>query len=138
MPHFAPSGGRSKSGILILFVDDTNGKAFLILWQSRRQTLTAFAAPEAEVVASSDVQCVVKTDSEVTLTQLRNELVTTRSRPFPNRFNYACDMRHGTSMHPAFVRAVFEPGTTQKADGLTKMLPGASNKNFASDLSLAP
>ena len=73
--------------------------------------LTALSAPEAEVVAlsealmpaiiihescrdiglevepSPDVLFVVKTDSQVTLTQLRSESVTTRSRPFANKFN---------------------------------------------------
>ena len=39
-------------------------------------------------------------------------------------------------MHPASVKAVFEPGTCQKADGLTKILTGASLKNFVSDLGL--
>ena len=39
-----------------------------------------------------------------------------------NRFNYARDMCHGTTLHPAAVRAVFEPGKSQKADGLTKVL----------------
>ena len=113
----------------------------------RRQTLTALSAPEAEVVAlsealapsvdihdacrdvglavgcSPEVLFVIKTDSQVTLTQLRNESVTARSIPFANRLNYACDMCHG-------------PGTSQKADGLAKILGGASLKNFASDLGL--
>ena len=31
-------------------------------------------------------------------------------------------------MHPASVKAVFEPGKSQKADGLTKVLAGASIK----------
>ena len=53
-----------------------------------------------EVGQSPQVRFVVKTDSQVTLTQLRNESVTTRSRPFANKFSYARDMRHGTSMHP--------------------------------------
>ena len=91
-----------------------------------------------EVGLSPEVLFVVKTDSQVTLTQLRNESVTTRSRPFANKFNYARDMCHGTSMHPASVKAVFEPGRSQKADGLTKVLAGASMKSFVSDLGLAP
>ena len=131
---FAPGGGRSRSGILVLLVDQKTNRASALLWQSRRQTLTALSAPEAEVVAlsealmpaiiihescrdiglevgpSPDVLFVVKTDSQVTLTQLRNESVTTRSRPFANKFNYARDMCYGTSMHPASVKAVFEPG----------------------------
>ena len=110
---------------------------------SRRQTLTAISAPEAEVVALSealipsvvihDACCdigliagvtpeilfVIKADSQVTLTQLRNESVTTRSRHFANRFNYAREMCHGTTLHSASVRAVF--------DGL---------KAFVSDLGL--
>ena len=47
-------------------------------------------------------------------------------------------MRHGTTLHPAVVRAVFEPGKSQKADGLTKVLNGALMKTFVSDLGLAP
>ena len=76
-----------------------------------------------------EILFVIKTDSQVTLTQLRNESVTTRSRPFANRFNYAHDMCHGTTLHPASVRAVFEPGKSQKADGLTKCLAGALLKS---------
>ena len=159
---FAPGGGRSRSGILVLLVDQKTNRASALLWQSRRQTLTALSAPEAEVVAlsealmpaiiihescrdiglevgpSPDVLFVVKTDSQVTLTQLRNESVTTRSRPFANKFSYARDMCYGTSIHPASVRAVFEPGKSQKADGLTKVLSGALMKSFVSDLGLAP
>ena len=73
-----------------------------------------------KVGQSPQILFVVKTDSQVTLTQLRNESVTTRSRPFANKFNYARDMCHGTSIHPASVKAVFEPGKSQKADGLTQ------------------
>ena len=71
----------------------------------------------------------------MTLTQLRNESVTTKSRPFANKFNYARDMCHGTSIS---VKAIFEPGKSQKTDGLTKVLAGASMKTFVSDLGLAP
>ena len=91
-----------------------------------------------EVGQSPQVLFVVKTDSQVTLTQLRNESVTTRSRPFANKFNYARDMCHGTSIHPTSVKAIFEPGRSQNADGLTKVLAGASMKTFVSDLGLAP
>ena len=159
---FAPGGGRSRTGILVLLVDQATNRASALLWQSRRQTLTALSAPEAEVVAlsealmpaiiihescrnvglevgpSPEVLFIVKTDSQVALTQLRNESVTTRSRPFANKFNYARDMCYGTSMHPASVKAVFEPGKSQKADGLTKVLSGALMKSFVSDLGLAP
>ena len=66
----------------------------------------------------------------MTLTQLLNESVTTRSRRFANRFNYARDMCHGTIMHPVIVRAIFEPGKSQKADGLTKVLTSALMKHL--------
>ena len=51
---FAPGGGRSRSSILVLLVDQQTNRASLLLWQSRRQTLTALSAPEAEVVALSE------------------------------------------------------------------------------------
>ena len=39
----------------------------------------------------------------------------------------------GTTLNPAGVRAVFELGKSQKADGLTKVLTGALMKTFVSD-----
>ena len=162
MHHLLQEAAEAAQGILVLLVDQRTNRASALLWQSRRQTLTALSAPEAEVVAlsealmpaiiihescrdiglevglSPDVLFVVKTDSQVTLTLLRNESVTTRSRPFANKFNYARDMCYGTSVHPASVKAVFEPGKSQKADGLTKVLSGALMKSFVSDLGLAP
>ena len=131
----------------MLLVDDITNHASLLLWQSRRQTLTALSAPEAEVVALSEALTpsvvihevchdiglevgvnpeILFDDSQVTLTKLRNESVTTRSRPFANRFNYAGDMCHVTTLHLAAVKAVFEAGKSQTADGLTKGLNGAS------------
>ena len=50
----APGGGSSRSGILVLLVDQRTNRASLLLWQSRRQALTALSAPEAEVVALSE------------------------------------------------------------------------------------
>ena len=50
----APGDGRSRSGVLVSMVDETINRASLILWQSRRQTLTAVSALEAEVVALSE------------------------------------------------------------------------------------
>ena len=51
---FDPGGGRSRTGILVLLVDQKTNRASALLWQSRRQTLTALSAPEAEVVALSE------------------------------------------------------------------------------------
>ena len=152
---FAPGGGRSRSGILVLLVDQRTNRASLLLWQSRRQTLTALSAPEAEVVALSEalmpavmihescrdiiglevglspqVLFIVNTDSQVTLTQLRNESVTIRSPPFANKFNYACDMCHGTSMRPASVKAIFEPKKEPKGRWADKSACGCINENF--------
>ena len=47
-------------------------------------------------------------------------------------------MCYGTSTHLASVKAIFEPGKSQKADGLTKVLAGALMKTFVLDLGLAP
>ena len=43
----------------------------------------------------------------------------------------------GVSISQGHLR-FFEPGKTQKADGLTKVLSGALMKTFVSDLGLAP
>ena len=51
---FAPGGGRSRSGILVLLVDEISNRSSVVLWVSRTQTLTALSAPEAEVVAISE------------------------------------------------------------------------------------
>ena len=158
---FATGGGRSQSGILVLLVDEATNRASLLLWQPRRQTLTALSAPEAEAVALSEalmpavvihesccaiglevgqspkILFVVKTGSQVTLTQLRNESITTRSRPFANNFSYARDMCHGTSVHPASVKAVFEPGKAKRLMASQKYLLLLPGKHL-SDLGLAP
>ena len=49
---FAPGGGRSRSGILVLLVDEISNRASLLLWQSRRQTLTALSAPRGRSCGS--------------------------------------------------------------------------------------
>ena len=86
--------------------------------------------PVAESRESPEILFVVKTDSQVTLTQMRNESVTTRSRPFANKFNYARDMCHGTSIHPASVKAVFEPGKSQKSGWPHKSTYWCIHENF--------
>eukprot|EP00971_Amphidinium_carterae_P288040 5718077-Amphidinium_carterae.1 len=90
-------------------------------WTSRRQTLTAASAPEAEVAALAEslmpgivlqdacrVSHIVRsanpilklntyTDSAVALRQLRNQKVTVRSRTFANKFHYIRDLCYGTA-----------------------------------------
>ena len=51
---FATSQGRSRSGYLICLVHPETGKYSVLQWSSRRQTITAFSAPEAEIVAMSE------------------------------------------------------------------------------------
>ena len=41
-------------------------------------------------------------------------------------------MCHSTSLHPAAVKAVLEPGESQKADGLTKVACWCINENIHS------
>ena len=146
----------------MLLVDEVSNRASLLLWQFRRQTLTALSAPEAEVVALKEAlmpaivihesccdiglevgQCprilfVVKTDSQVTLSQLRNESVTTPSCPFANKFSYARAMCHGTSVHPTAAKAVFEPGKRPKGYWPHKSTCWCIYEKCVSDLGLAP
>ena len=51
---FATSGGRSRSGFLVCLVHHETGEYSVLQWSSRRQTITAYSAPEAEIVAMSD------------------------------------------------------------------------------------
>ena len=51
---FATSGGRSRSGFLVCMVHPETGEYSVLQWSSRRQTITAYSAPEAEIVAMSE------------------------------------------------------------------------------------
>eukprot|EP00971_Amphidinium_carterae_P321683 6394199-Amphidinium_carterae.1 len=145
---FSPNGGRSRSGCSIyLVLPSSSGEGpqhILLSWTSRRQTLTAASAPEAEVAALAEslmpgivlqdacrVSHIVRsanpilklntyTDSAVALRQLRNHKVTVRSRTFANKFHYIRDLCYGTIQHPQAVLLSYCPGTEQRADGQTK------------------
>ena len=132
---FATSQGRSRSGYMVCLVHPGTGKYSVLQWSSRRQTITAYSAPEAEIVAMSEgvmtalltydaltflgvstgitpqLKIPVRTDSDTGLKQLRND-----------SYSYLRDVCYGTLLHPPCVDPVFEPGKTQKADGLTKIL----------------
>ena len=54
MPASATSGGRSRSGFLVCLVVPETGEYSVLQWSSRRQTITAYSAPEAEIVAMSE------------------------------------------------------------------------------------
>ena len=51
---FATSQGRSRSGYMICLVHTETGNYSVLQWSSRRQTITAYSAPEAEIVAMSE------------------------------------------------------------------------------------
>ena len=51
---FATSQGRSRSGYMVCLVHPETGEYSVLQWSSRRQTITAFSAPEAEIVAMSE------------------------------------------------------------------------------------
>ena len=51
---FATSGGRSRTGFLVCLVHPETGEYSVLQWSSRRQTITAYSAPEAEIVAMSE------------------------------------------------------------------------------------
>ena len=48
------SGGRSRSGFLVCLVVPGTGDYSVLQWSSRRETITAFSAPEAGIVAMSE------------------------------------------------------------------------------------
>ena len=146
---FSVSGGRSRSGFLVFLVKPATGNHSVLQWSSRRQTITAYSAPEAEIVAMSDgimtsiltydaaeflAVCVcgggatpflkiqMKTDSDTGLNQLKNHSIVVRNRPLAKCYSYLRDMCYGTLLHPPCFEPLFVPGKIQKADGMTKIL----------------
>ena len=51
---FSTSGRRSRSGFLVCLVVPETGEYSVLQWSSRRQTIAAFSAAEAEIVAMSE------------------------------------------------------------------------------------
>ena len=68
------------------------------------------------------LKIAMRTDSDTGLKQLRNDSIVVRTRPFGKCYSYLRDVCYGTLLYPPCVDPVFEPGKTQKADGLTKIL----------------
>ena len=103
---FAASQGRSRSGYMVCLVHPGTGEYSVLQWSSRRQTITAYSAPEAEIVAMSggvmtalltydaltflgvsagitpQLKIAMRTDSDTGLKQLRNDSIVVRTRPF--------------------------------------------------------
>ena len=157
---FATSQGRSRSGYMVCLVHPGTGEYSVLQWSSRRQTITAFSAPEAEIVAMSEgvmtalltydaltflgvstgitpqLKIPMRTDSDTGLKQLRNDSIVVRTRPFGKCYSYLRDVCYGTLLHPPCVDPVFEPGKTQKADGLTKILGRSLQLAFMTQLGM--
>ena len=134
------SGGRSRSGFLVCLVLPGMGDYSVLQWSSRRQTITTFSAPEAEIVAMSEgimtsiltygaaeflgvcigvsalLKIQMKTDSDTGLKQLKNHSIMVRNRPLAKCYSYLRDMCYGTLLHPCCVEPAFLPGKIQKAD----------------------
>ena len=159
---FATSQGRSRSVFLICLVVPGTGEYSVLQRFSRRQTITAYSAPEAEIVALSEgvmtsllkydaaeflgvsagvspqLKIRLRTDSDTGLKQLRNDSIVVRTRPFGKCYSYLRDVCYGALLHAPCVDPVFEPGKTQKADGLTKILGRNLQMNFMSELGRSP
>ena len=157
---FATSQGRSRSGYMVCLVHPGTGEYSVLQWSSRRQTITAYSAPEAEIVAMSEgvmtalltydaltflgvstgitpqLKIPMRTDSDTGLKQLRNDSIVVRTRPFGKCYSYLRDVCYGTLLHPPCVDPVFEPGKTQKADGLTKILGRSLQLAFMTQLGM--
>ena len=157
---FATSQGRSRSGYMVCLVHPGTGNYSVLQWSSRRQTITAYSAPEAEIVAMSEgvmtalltydaltflgvstgitpqLKIPMRTDSDTGLKQLRNDSIVVRTRPFGKCYSYLRDVCYGTLLYPPCVDPVFEPGRTQKADGLTKILGRSLQLAFMSHLGM--
>ena len=157
---FATSQGRSRSGYMVCLVHPETGSYSVLQWSSRRQTITAYSAPEAEIVAMSEgvmtalltydaltflgvsagitpqLKIVTRTDSDTGLKQLRNDSIVVRTRPFGKCYSYLRDVCYGTLLHAPCVDPVFEPGKTQKADGLTKIFGRNLQLAFMTELGM--
>ena len=149
-----------RLGEMICLVHPETGNYSVLQWSSKRQTITAYSAPEAEIVAMSEgvmtalltydaltflgvsagvtpqLKIVTKTDSDTGLKQLRNDSIVVRTRPCGNCYSYLRDVCYGALLHPPCVDPVFEPGKTQKADGLTKIFGRNLQLAFMTELGM--
>ena len=157
---FATSQGRSRSGFLICSVVPGTGEYSVLQWSWRRQTITAYSAAEAETVAMSEgvvtslltydaaeflgmsagvspqLKILLRTDSDTGLRQLKNDSIVVRTRPLGKCYSFLRDVCDGALLHAPCVDPVFEPGKTQKADGL--ILGRNLQMDFMSELGMKP
>ena len=157
---FATSGGRSRSGFLVCLVVAETGEYSVLQWSSRRQTITAYSAPEAEIVAMSEgimtsiltydaaeflgvcvgvaplLKIQMMTDSDTGLKQLKNQSIVVRNRPLTKNYSYLRDVCYGTLLHPPCIEPSFLPGKVQKADGMTKILARNLQMEFVTMLGM--
>ena len=147
---FATSQGRSRSGYMICLVHPETGEYSVLQWSSRRQTIEIVAMSEGVMTSlltydaaeflgvsagvSPQLKIRLRTDSDTGLRQLKNDSIVVRTRPFGKCYRYLRDVCYGTLLHAPCVDPVFEPGKTQKADGLTKILGRNLQMAFMSEL----
>ena len=148
MHHFAP-GGRPEAAqvILVLLVDQVTNRASALLWQSRRQTLTALSLLRRQKLfcvvggtyannihescrdigleegLSPEVLFVVKTDSQVDTYSIAQRVCYHSVSPIcktSSTMLLTCVMAQACILH--LLKLCFEPGKSQKGRGLTKVL----------------
>ena len=76
------------------------------------------------------LKIVTRTDIDTGLKQLRNDSIVVCTRPCGKCYSYLRDVCYGTLLHAPCIDPVFEPGKTQKADGLTKIFWSESSIGF--------
>ena len=85
---------------------------------------------------SPQLKIATRTYSDTGLKQLRNDSIVVRTRPCGKCYSYLRDVCYGTLLHAPCVDPVFEPGKTQKADGLTEILGRNLQLAFMSELGM--
>ena len=85
-------------------------------------TYDALAFLGVSVGIAPQLKIATRTDSDTGLKQLSNDSSVVRTRPCGKCYSYLRDVCHGTLLHAPCVDPCFEPGKTQRADGLTKIL----------------
>ena len=82
------------------------------------------------------LKSAIRTNNDTGLKQLRNDCIVVRARPCGKCYSYLRDVCYGTLLHAPCVNPVFEPGKTQKAAGLTKILGRNLQMAFMSELGM--
>ena len=153
---FATSQGRSRSGYMICLVHPETGKHSVLQWPQEGKpslhilhqrprlwpcltvllTYDALTFLGVSAGITPQLKIATRTDSDTGLKQLRNDSIVIRTRTCGKCYSYLRDVCYGTLLHAPCVDPVFEPGKTQKADGLTKILGRNLQLAFMSELGM--